>query len=160
MIPEEDLAIILKANLGSWIARNLITIEHPDMATPLRYVNANDDLTHDGLLYSARGFAIAHPTQGAGTFSNGDLSIDNTDLVISAFARQYSYMKRATLTLRTVSTTDLDRVMVGPFEFVIKQIGLTVRAASIVLGFEDTLRESYPFPTFDEHYAGLFGVET
>lgn len=159
-IPSADLQRILKANLGNWIAWNLITIAHPDKATPLRYVNSKNDLTHDGNVYKARAFTVARPAQGKGISASGDITIDNSDLEISDFTRRYSLLKRATLTLTCVSNTDLDRVLVGPYEFVIKQTAFSERGDLVfALGFEDTLQESYPFPTFDEHYPALYGVE-
>lgn len=159
-IPSADLQRILKANLGNWIAWNLVTIAHPDKATPLRYVNSKNDLTHSGNIYRARGFTISRPSQDKTSSGNGDITIDNSDLELSDFVRRYSLLKRATLTLTCVSNTDLNRVLVGPYEFILKQPTFTDRGDLVfALGFEDTLKEAYPFPTFDEHYPALYGVE-
>ena len=86
-IPALDLLKMQQANAQDWIARNLITIPHPDMATPLRFVNAQDALVYSGNTYAPRGFVVAHPQQSRTEASSGDLTIDNADLAIMYFAR-------------------------------------------------------------------------
>lgn len=160
-IPLLDMKRILKAQKGDWIIYNLIKIEHPDMASPLRYVRSALNLTHDGEVYQARRFTIAHPTESREGASGTQITIGNTDNVLGFFLRSYTFLKRATLTLWSVSSTDYDNVMVGPFEYLIKQGGIMEMgndsAVVLTLGYEDTLSEQYPAPTFDEHYNALYG---
>lgn len=160
-IPTADLQAMFRAHKGNWIAFNLVEIAHPDKPTPLRFVGARENKVHNGNTYESRAIVIPHPKQSRSDFGGSDLTIDNRDRALSFFARQYSYLKRATLTLKMVSNTDLDDVLIGPYEFVIKQVGLSdaTHDAVITLAYEDTLNENYPFGTYDEHYAALYGVE-
>lgn len=157
-IPALDLTKMYKANAQDWIARNLIEIRHPDMSTPLRFVNAQNAISYGGNTYAPRGFVVAHPMQSRTEASSGDLTIDNADLAIMYFARSYSYLKRAELTLLCVTTETPGASIVGPYEYLIKQIALTEDVAVLTLGYEDVLQEAFPYPTFDERYPGLFGT--
>lgn len=153
-IPIADLSRMFKAQAGNWVALNCIEIAHPDRAV-MRYVQSKAHLTHQGNLYHSRGFEIAYPAQKRDALGDGSITIDDTDLELTYWVRGIDRTKRTTLTLFTVSTTDLDVKIVAAHTYRILEALPSGPDIHFTLSYSDALREPFPWCKFDDHYPGL-----
>jgi hypothetical protein len=117
----------------------LLTIEHPTLATPLRFVNNLESVTSRGNLYQAFPFEIELPGQDPESIGEARVKLDNIDRSIVASLRAMTVPPTATFEIILASQPD---VIEASFE------GLTLRntdydALSVrgVLRFEDIVSE-------------------
>lgn len=157
-IDDNDLAIIFKAQGGNWSAYNFIEIAHPDMAEPLRFVDASAPKVHLSNTYDDRVFEFSFPSESRTISAEQSLTIDDTDLALTYFYNSYKRTKRATLTLFTVASSNLDVKLISNYTYLIKTMTFSNDLANIALVHEDMLKEKFPFVTFGRHYPALHGV--
>lgn len=148
---------LLKAQKGGFALWNFIEISHPDMATPLRYVKSAADKVHLGNTYEWRDFSIAWPKVSRSEMGEGSITIDDSDKAITYFQNDFSDLKKARLTLFTVSNLDLDVKLYDPYRYLIKDILEAGNDAVITLTFDDRLKEAFPFVRYNLRYPGLHG---
>lgn len=75
----------------------LLTISHPDLPTPIRVVNNNEDITSRGNLFQAFPFQIILPSEDPDTPPRAAIRIDNVDRSIIAVLRSISSAPSVTI---------------------------------------------------------------
>ena len=133
--PETDQALLL-----------CLTIDHADLAEPIRVVNDGVDLVRSAGTFLAYPFRIALPFDRDDELPRVVLSIDNVDRSIVLTVRSLS--SPPSITLEAVLSDSPDTVEVSLPDFVLKSATYDKLTVEGELSFEDILNEPYPGGTF------------
>lgn len=136
-----------------WLA--LITIEHDDLAEPIRVVNNTENITSGGDLYIGFPFDITLPDSREDAPSRAQLVIDNVSREIAQAVRTIT--SPPTVTIEIVRAADPDTIeLVWPF-FSLRNVKWDAMKVSGELVFEDFTNEPYPAGVFSPaSFPGLF----
>lgn len=135
----------------------LLTIDHPDMVTPIRVVADQVDVVSRGDTYTAFPFALAAPPQREGELPQSELIIDNVSRLLTETVR--SITTPATMTLEVVLASDPDTLIAGPWAFEMRQTRINVQTIRAALQFEPILEEPFPAGRFTPTlFAGIFNA--
>lgn len=133
---EMDEAIIL-----------LLTLDHPELSTPIRVCSDAVDVLSRGNTFISFNFNITLPLESGDSPPRAKLQIDNVDRQIIQTVRSIS--SAPNLTVEIVRSGDLDTVEVQFLDFTLNNITYNAMTVSGDLSFEDFLREPYPAAVFD-----------
>lgn len=132
-----------------------LTIEHEDLAAPIRLVNDTVDLTRSAGEFIAWPFEVALPDDVEAQLPRVQLVIDNVDRAIVAAIRPLQ--GRVTLTLEVVLASSPNEVEAGPYALTLKDVSYDRLTVSGTLGYEDVLNAPYPKDSFTPlNSTGLF----
>jgi hypothetical protein len=133
----------------------LLTIDHADLAQPIRVCSNQTDLTSNGDVYQAFPFQVNLPSESDDAPPQVTLSIDNVDRQIVTAVRTIS--SPPTVDMSVVMLSDPDTVEVGPFTFTLNGVEYDRLTVSGQLGFEQILSQPWPEGTFNPTgFPGLF----
>lgn len=132
----------------------LVTISHASLASPIRVVNNNEDVTSRGLLYLAFPFQIILPGEDPDSITKAVLRFDNADRTAIAAVRG----------LDTAPTVALEVILASAPDVVeISFPGLTLRNATydafVIEGelyFESLVSEPVTYTMTPSRFPGLF----
>lgn len=96
----------------------LLTISHPSMATPIRVVNNNEDITSRGALYQAFPFDIVLPGEDPDGITKAVLRFDNVERTAITAIRSLTSPPSVTIEVILASAPDTVEIAFG---------GLTLR---------------------------------
>jgi hypothetical protein len=133
--PETDEAIIV-----------LLTITHPDLATPLRFARNTEAVVSRGNTYIAYAFDVDLPTQDTESPPKSVLRIDNVDRSIVETLRQISGPPQITVEAVLASTPDV--VEAGPFPFTLRNANYDILTVDGELAFLEVLGRKFPKGAF------------
>jgi hypothetical protein len=133
----------------------LLKVDHPDLATPLYFVNAAADVTSNAILYTAIAFDVSLPADVDDELPKVKLTIDNVERTLVPTISQYS--DGLTVAMSVVLASDPDTVEIGPFTMTVQNISFDAQAVVIDLGFSTFLDEAFPAHSFTPiDFPGLF----
>lgn len=125
----------------------LLTLDHPDMVTPIRVSSDAVDTVSNGETYTAFPFQIAMPPDTEDAPPRVQLTIDAIDRSIIQAVRGLSGTP-ITVTQTIVLGSSPDTVEAGPFEFELREVEYDAFEVTGDLQYADLLNEPYPFETF------------
>ena len=124
-----------------------VTITHPDLAQPLRYVNDRVSLTRSDGTYEAASFRMALPDDEEENIGVVQMTIPIIDYTIVQAIR--STNDPFTVTLIIIRASAPETVEVGPFVFEALTVDFDRQSATISLGFNRNIFEdAYPKDIF------------
>ena len=139
----------------SQVFLSLLEINHPDLLSPLRFVNNSKDVTSRSNVYLAYPFLIDLPEESAERISQVTLQIDNVDRAIVQAIRPLT--SKPTIALEEILASSPDTVEAGPFLFSLENVRYNALVIEGNLAFEDILNESFPGESFTPAtHPGLF----
>lgn len=98
----------------------LVEIDHPDLASALRYTGNGEDVTSSGIVHTAANIMMALPAQTTDDdFPTRNFLIEDFSQAVTAAIRSLDHqvVDRATLTQRFVLSSTPDWVEIGPLEY-------------------------------------------
>lgn len=132
----------------------LLTINSPELETPLRFVNNNVSVTSRGNVYLAFPFDIDFPGQDEESPGEARLSIDNIDRMIVNFVRTIS--TPPTVTIEVVLASSLDTVEASFSNMTLRNVSYDAKAVTGLLRFEDIVIEPVTYAMTPERFPGMF----
>lgn len=133
----------------------LLTIDHDDLAEPIRVVANNENVTSNGNEFIAYPFEIILPTSSPDAPPRAQLTIDNVTREIAQTIRQIS--SAPTVLIEVVRTDDFDSIEFSFPQLNLKNVRWDAGQVSGDLVSEDLQLEPYPADTFvPSNFPGLF----
>ena len=133
----------------------LLTLDHPDLAEPIRVVNNLEPITSRGHSFIAYPFEIALPDEDPDTVARVTLRIDNVDREIVRSLR--SITSPLSVGLEVVMAASPDTVEAGPFNMTLAAAEYDALTVTGELAFEDVLNEPFPGHSYvPGEYPGIF----
>ncbi len=124
----------------------LLTIDHTDLASPIRLVNNKAAVTSNGDLYSAFPFDISLPDTKEDTPPRARIRIDGISREIAQAVREIS--THADVTIQVVRQDALDTVEASWPAMRLLNVRYNALAVEGDLEFENLTREPYPAHSF------------
>jgi len=136
----------------------VITISHPELTTPLRYVNDIKDLTYNGYTYTALPFKFTLPPDTKDKPPSAKIVLDNINRDTINLFRSITDAPTLTIEIVRVSPDRTVTSEIGPYELRMNDITYTASTLEATLGYEtDVLNESAVADYFSPHlFPGLF----
>lgn len=117
----------------------LLTIDHPSLTTPLRFVNNMESVTSRGDLFIAFPFEIEFPEQDPDSAGEARITIDNIDRQIVTTIREITSPPSVTLEVVLASTpSTVEASFTG---MVLRDVKYDAVKVSGTLRFEDIMSE-------------------
>ena len=133
----------------------LVTLDHPELAQPVRVSSDAVDTVSRGDTFVALPFAIALPEDSEARPPRSRLKIDNVDRKIVETLRAIS--SAPSVLIELVRGADPDTVEASFPDFTLREAGYDVLTVEGDLTLEDFLTEPYPAGIFSPaHFRGLF----
>lgn len=133
----------------------LLTLDHEDIAEPIRVVNNTEDVVSRGDTYIAYPFEITLPDEDPESVARVTLRIDNVDREIVRSLRGIS--SPLLVGLEVVMAASPDVVEAGPFNMTLVSAEYDALTVTGELAFEDVLNEPFPGHAYvPSEYPGLF----
>jgi hypothetical protein len=144
------------------IGLQILTIEHDDLAAPIRLVNNREDISVNGTVFTACQFHINAPEEKEEGLPRAQIVIDNTDQFLTPTIRSLS--GEFTATYQIVSPTDLtasppefDTVEVSMLPFDLTSVEYDDVSVRGNLSYEDVLDRQFPEMTYTPNrFKGLY----
>lgn len=133
----------------------LVTIDHADLAAPIRVTSDSVDTTSNGDTYQPFPFSIDLPAESDEAPPTVRLRVDNVGREMVDAVRSIS--SAAEVTVQVVLATTPDTVEAGPYTFTLADVQYDAFVVEGVLTYEPVLSESYPGRTMTPNLLpGLF----
>lgn len=133
----------------------LLTIDHEDLAVPIRVANNVEDVVSRGDTYVAFAFEIDLPGESAEALARPRLRIDNVDRQIVDALRLIDSAPSVVMEIVMASTPDT--VEAGPFNMTLERAQYDELVVTGELAFEDILNEPFPGESYTpDKFPGLF----
>jgi hypothetical protein len=133
----------------------LLTLDHEDLAEPIRVVNNTEDIVSRGMTFVAYPFEIALPDEDPESVARVTLRIDNVDREIVRSLR--ALQAPLSVSLEVVLASSPDVVEAGPFNLTLVAAEYDALTITGELAFEDVLNEPFPGHSYvPSEYPGLF----
>lgn len=136
----------------------LLQISHESLGTPIRVVANNEDVIHNGDIYTAFPFEINLPDEREGEMPRVQLTIDNVDGTILAALR--SINTPPTVDLKVVLASSPDVAEAQALSMLLKDFEYDATTITGTLAFETLLGIEVPGYRFrPDTHPGLYGDE-
>lgn len=133
----------------------LLTIDHADLATPIRVVNNGTDITSNGEQFVGFPFSVELPTNLEDSPPRARLVVDNVSREIGQVIRQIS--SPASVMIEIVDGNNADVVEIRWPDFVLTDVKVTALQVSGELSLENFVSEPFPARLFTPaSFPGLF----
>lgn len=133
----------------------LLTLDHPDLAQPIRVTSDAVDTVSNGETYIAFPFELRLPEDDDGLSPRARLRIDNIDRQIVEAVRSIS--GAATVDISIVRAADPDTVEASFPDFRLENVSYDALVVEGVLTLEDFAAEPYPAHVFSPaEFPGVF----
>lgn len=134
---------------GGGLLLFLVEISHPDMVAPIRLVENIEDVSYNGVVYTACDMRVYRPEEGENSRYTGRIEVDNSDQILTESIR--SLTGQFTITFTMVAATDLsaepkefDTVEMGPVTMNVKSVSWNASIARIELEHRNLTGEKFP----------------
>lgn len=124
----------------------LLTLDHDDLASPIRVVNNTESVTSNGETFVAFPFEVSLPEDNEDTQPRARLRIDNVSREIAQAVRQIT--SAVEVTIQVVRQDDPDTVELEFPSLRLVNVRFDALAVEGDLEFEDLTRAPYPALTF------------
>lgn len=142
-----DLRAALYAPSTDKVLIDLVTIEHPDLPSPVRFCTDSVSITSRGNLYTHIRAAMALPDDVEGGQPRIPLVIDNVSRELVIAIRQIE--SPPTVTVETIVASAPDVVELGPFVYEPEEVEINQFELRLNLALEALQTEPYPAPIFN-----------
>ena len=132
----------------------LLTITHPSLTTPLRFVNNYESVTSGGDLYIAFPFEIEFPGQDPDSAGEARITIDNIDRQIVTTIRSISSPPEVTLEVILAATPNTIEASFSGM--VLRDVTYDVQKVTGTLRFEDIMSEPLSVQMTPQRFPGMF----
>nr|BDD43791.1 hypothetical protein 11 [Spirochaetaceae bacterium] len=134
----------------------LVTIEHPDLTSPIRLVYNTQSVTSRGNTYQKYRFRIdLEDEKEDGMVSEARLTVEAIDQTLIQAIREIE--TAPTVTFELVLAADPDTVEVGPFVYDVTNVPYDLQFLSMTLEYQDVMDDEFPSKSFTPEYTpGLF----
>jgi hypothetical protein len=132
----------------------LLTITHSTLATPIRVVNNNEDITSRGNLYQAFPFEIVMPGQDPDSLPKAMLRFDNVDRTAIATVR--SIDSAPTVTIEVILASQPDTVEISFPNLTLRNVKYDASVIEGELLFENLFSEPITYSMTPSRFPGLF----
>lgn len=132
----------------------LLTLNHAELAAPIRVVANNEDITSNGDLYVALAFEITPPGQDPDNPSGARITLDNVDPVIVKTLRTISSPPEAVIQVVLASQPDVVEVEFSGLKLRNANWDATKISADLV--FEDVLTEPVATTMTPQRFPGMY----
>jgi hypothetical protein len=134
----------------------LLTIDHDDLAAPIRVVNNMENVTSNGEVYTAFPFTLTLPGEQEDQPPRLRLAIDNVDRTIVASVRGLS--SAPTVQLDVCLASQPDTIEASFPGFTLRQAGYDHLVVEGDLTLEELVTEPFPEGSFTpQFFPGLYG---
>ena len=133
----------------------LLTMEHPDLAQPIRVVHNQQDIDSRGNTYTRFAFLPKFPDNIEGQVPRAELVIDNVSLEI---VREIRQLRTApTVKLEVIRAAAPDTVEMSLPEFYLRNVTWDAETIRGTLSLDNVVQERFPALAFTPaHFPGLF----
>ena len=131
----------------------LLTLNHPDLAAPIRVTSDGVPTMSGGNVYSPFPFEVILPDDVEGRPPQAQLSIDNITQEIIAALRGLTSPPKVTVQIVRSTNTDIVEYQWIGLEWSGSSYDKTVITGTLT--FQDITREEFPYETFDGRFQGL-----
>src|SRR5690606_25569217 len=114
----------------------LLQIDHEDLAEPIRVVNDREDVTCNGNVYQACGFAVTLPNQPETGAPSAQLHVDNVSRDLVYWIDTSNGAKGATATLSSILRSDPNTVE-WTYILNLSNVSMTNSVITANLSYED-----------------------
>ena len=136
----------------AWLV--LLTLNHPDLAAPIRVTSDGVSTVSAGNVFSPFPFEVILPDDVVGRPPQAQLSIDNTTQEVIAAVRGLTSPPK--LTVQIVRSTNTDVI---EYQWIGLEWSNSSYDKNVITGtltFQDITKEEFPYETFDGRFQGLF----
>jgi len=124
----------------------LLTIDHDDLAEPIRVVSNNQDVTSNGNTFVGYPFEISLPQDDAEQVPTTRIRIDNVDRRIVDTIRLVS--SPPTMTLQVVLASTPDTVELSFGNMTLREVEYDALVVEGTVQYEDVLHQAFPYHRF------------
>lgn len=155
MLSQTALQAVLSSSTEA-VFLDCITIDHPDLGTPLRLVNDKKDLERTAGTFSKFNFEVRGVTQRKNQLPSMKIRLGNIDQrVIETIRPLAGTRDDITFTYEMVLHETPNTVEYGPIDFRVEQVSVTLQTIDFELSFhEGLLNAAFPFLQFAPSNAG------
>lgn len=132
----------------------LLTLSHPSLATPMRFVNDYLGITSRGNVFQPFPFEVEFPGEDADQPTDARLSIDNIDRTIVQTIRSISAPPE--VTIEVVLASQPDTVEASFSGLILRNVTYDETKVSGTLRFEDIMSEPISVQMTPQRFPGLF----
>lgn len=134
---------------------HLVTIEHDDLATPIRLVDNLEDIVSGGDTYTAFPIRVQLPPDVPGEIPSLDMVVDAVDQTLIQALR--SIATPPTVSIEVIIASTPNTIEAGPFAFEVLEAQYNATEVRLRLEAERLLSEPYPSGLFTPtHFPMLF----
>lgn len=131
----------------------LLTIDHPDLAEPIRVVSDIENITSQGELYAGLPFEIEFPGESADSPGEARLAVDNVDRTIIDTLREID--TAPTITIAVVLASQPNTIEFSFDNMTLRDASYDVHRITGVLRFEDVADDPICESQTPERFPGL-----
>lgn len=136
---------------------HLLTIDHDDLASPIRLVDNTEAVISRGDTYLPFAFRPQIPAEVDGSLPKVEIQIDAVDQTI--IAQLEELQTPPTITLEVIMAGTPDTVERGPWYFTIRSINYNALTIRSELTYEALTAEPFPYRRFSPlEFPGLFNA--
>ena len=132
----------------------LLTISHSTLATPIRVVNNNEDITSRGNIYQAFPFEIVLPGQDPDSIPKATLRFDNVDRTAIATIRGVE--APPSVTIEVILASQPDTVEISFPNLALRNVKYDASVIEGELLFENLFSEPITLTMTPSRFPGLF----
>ncbi|MEX2444510.1 MAG: DUF1833 family protein [Alkalispirochaeta sp.] len=134
----------------------LVTVDHPQLGSPLRYVYNTQPVTSRGDVFEPTFFRFDGQDEGEdGILTGAQLTLEAVDRQIIEILRQID--QAPSVTTEIVISSDPDSVEIGPFVFDVRSVAYNAQVVRCELEYRDVMSDEFPVDAFTpENTPGLF----
>ncbi len=133
----------------------LLEVDHPNLMTPLRFVNDSQDITSNMELYTAFPFEVQLPDDQEGREPRAELRIDNVSRELIDEIR--SINDAFTVILSVILASSPNVIEWGPLEFISQGVVYDANQITFSIIYSVFAEEPFPYQVFDTiNFPGMF----
>lgn len=132
----------------------LLTISHPDLPTPIRVVNNNEDITSRGNVYQAFPFEIVLPGEDPDSPPRASIRIDNVDRSVIGLIRSIS--SAPSVTIEVILASQPNTVEIAYSSLALRNVRYDPSTIEGELFFEPLFNEPITATMTPSRFPGLF----
>ena len=143
------------AQQTSAVFLELLTVDHADLAAPLRMVNNRVDIVSNSETYVATAFTASLPSDTEKRVPSVRITVSNVDQRIIRALRSVS--SPPSFTLGVVNAATPDTFEYGPIDLLLRDYQVNAQNITMTVALEDFTQEGWPNLRFDPvNFPGLF----
>lgn len=143
-MPSATLTAAATAQRTSEIILDFIVFSHPDLVTPLRFVNNKEDVVRGGDTYEGFNFEAILPDNVPDRSPLATIKVENIDRQMVEAIRTLSGLKQITITINQALYSTPDTTERGPYEFILFDVDYDRKFISGRMGYDNHMEDRFP----------------